>query len=283
MKRSIGSIILLLMFVRNSSVTQQITNIISSSDSANTQTNDQQGLLKTKYKKRLEKIDHFLNELTEKKEFSGSVLISRHGQLLLSKGYGFSDYLNLSNLNTFKTMYEIGSLTKEFTALIILKLHEFGLVNVNKDYLSKYLPGYPHSHQIRIEMLLQHISGIKDYTELPLFEEVYVGKTYALNELIKLFSHLPLDFKPGTKFEYSNSNYIVLGAVIKHVMSSASTLSKLGIEDKENAYRQLLHKYILNPVKMHHTIYENGHDDNYYKEDNYREKYQIAQGLLSVF
>ncbi|CAF1595739.1 unnamed protein product [Didymodactylos carnosus] len=114
---------------------------------------------------------------------------------------------------------------------------------------------------------------------LPLFEKVYVKKGYALNELIKLFSYLPLDFKPGTKFEYSNSNYIILGAVTEHVMSSAPALSKLGIEDKENAYRQLLYKYILNPIKMHHTIYQNGHD-NYYKKDNYREKYQIKVGLV---
>ncbi|CAF4565607.1 unnamed protein product [Didymodactylos carnosus] len=148
-----------------------ITNIISSSNS-NTHINDQQDFLKTEYKKRLVKIDQFLNKLTQKKEFSGSLLISKHGQLLLSKGYGFSDYLTLSNLNTFETVYEVGSLTKEFTALIMLKLDEFRLVNLNEDYLSKYLPKYPHSHQIRIEMLLQHTSGIKDYTELPLFEKI---------------------------------------------------------------------------------------------------------------
>ncbi|CAF1019941.1 unnamed protein product [Didymodactylos carnosus] len=256
-----------------------ITNIISSSNS-NTHINDQQDFLKTEYKKRLVKIDQFLNKLTQKKEFSSSLLISKHGQLLLSKGYGFSDYLTLSNLNTFETVYEVGSLTKEFTALIMLKLDEFRLVNLNEDYLSKYLPKYPHSHQIRIEMLLQHTSGIKDYTELPLFEKVYVKNRYTLHKLIKLFSHLPLDFKPGTKFEYSNSNYIVLGAVIENIISSSS---KFDEEYKENAYRQLLYKYILNPVKMEHTIYESGHDDDYYKKGNYAKKYQIAQGLSSSF
>ncbi|CAF0949969.1 unnamed protein product [Didymodactylos carnosus] len=233
---------------------------------SSTNSDHQFRLLRSEFEQRLTKIDHYFTELTQSNEFSGSLLISKCGHILLSKGYGSSDYTQQTK-NTSKTMYRIGSLSKQFTSFIILKLHEQHLLNIDKDFLSAYLPEYPHSNKIRLKMLLNHTSGITDYTELPQFESECVSKTYKLDELIRLFSHCPLDFEPGTKFHYSNSNYILLGAII-HSISPSKT------------FEELLNEYILKPLNMNNTIYECNDDRECVVSNN---THQIAKGRSLSF
>ena len=169
----------------------------------------------------------------------GSVLISRQGEVLLSKGYGMAN-LEHNVPNIPSTKFRLGSVTKQFTATAILKLQEQNLLNVN-DSLSSYLPKYPHGEEIKVHQLLNHTSGIPSYTS---FEDYELKKRTAmeLDELITWFSDRPLDFTPGERFDYSNSGYAVLTKIIE-------TVSNL-------SYADYLQRYIFDPLKMNDFGYD---------------------------
>ncbi|MBC7849680.1 MAG: beta-lactamase family protein, partial [Chitinophagaceae bacterium] len=99
--------------------------------------------------------------LSKPNTFNGTALVVHHGKVLLHKGYGHMNKVQ-SNLNDTATIYRIGSITKPFTATVIMKLVENGLLNVD-DKLSKYLPNYPEGESITIAQLLSHNSGVKEY------------------------------------------------------------------------------------------------------------------------
>lgn len=147
--------------------------------------------------------------------FSGSILVARQGELLLSKGYKYADW-ELKVENTPATKFRIASLTKPFTATAIMLLQERGLLAV-EDRLCQFLTSCPASWQgITIHQLLTHTSGIPDYTALPGALEEAVSP-HSASELIQSFQDEPLEFTPGTSFLYSNSGYVLLGAVIEAV------------------------------------------------------------------
>jgi len=168
--------------------------------------------------------------------FSGSVLVARQGELLLSKGYKYADW-ELEVENTPATKFRIASLTKPFTATAIMILQERGLLAIG-DRVCRYLSSCPASWQaITIHQLLTHTSGIPDYTSLPgAFEEAVAP--HSVSELIESFQDEPLEFEPGASFLYSNSGYVLLGAVIEAVSRSGfdefvtnNLLLPFGLED----------------------------------------------------
>jgi CubicO group peptidase (beta-lactamase class C family) len=172
-------------------------------------------------------------------DFSGSVLVVRDGVIVFCKSYRMANY-ELDIPNTSKTKFRIGSITKQFTAMAIMQLQEKGLLRVT-DRVSKYIPDYPHGDIITIHQLLTHTSGIptinafseyraKDQ-QLPTFEQV-----------IKLFKNKPLDFKPGKKYRYSNSGYVLLSYIIEK--ASGET------------YETVLQKQIFAPLRMHNSGYD---------------------------
>lgn len=115
-----------------------------------------------------------------------------------------------------RAIYEIGSLTKQFTAAAILQLQEQGKLSLD-DEVTRYLPDYPtHGHRITIRRLLDHTSGIRGYTELPEFGTFSMRKL-PRDSLVALFGAKPLDFVPGEAMVYSNSAYFLLGLVIEKV------------------------------------------------------------------
>lgn len=151
----------------------------------------------------IEQADVYLESLVNNQTFSGSVLLARNNQILLIKGYGCSEYV-CQERNTSQTIYRIGSVTKPFTAIIILKLYERKQLNLDNK-LSDYCSNYPHGNQITIKHLLSNTSGIDDYTEMEVFEEK-CGENLTIDQLIEIFKNEPLKFKPGSKYSYSNSN-----------------------------------------------------------------------------
>ncbi|MEM8781094.1 MAG: serine hydrolase domain-containing protein [Cyanobacteria bacterium P01_G01_bin.49] len=163
----------------------------------------------------------------------GSVLVSHGTDVLLSQGYGMAN-LEHSISNTPSTKFRLGSITKQFTATAILTLQEQNLLNVNNS-LATYLPEYPNAEQITIHQLLNHTSGIPNYTN---FEDYEAKKRTAikLDELIAWFSDCPLDFTPGERFSYSNSGYVVLTKIIE-------TVSNL-------SYANYLQQHIFVPLEM---------------------------------
>lgn len=147
--------------------------------------------------------------------FSGVVLVAQEGQVLLSKGYNFANWeFKLPNSPT--THYRLASITKIFTALAIMQLQERGQLNID-DPICQYLEDCPAAWQaITIRQLLDHTSGIPDYTSQDNAREA-ARDPITVNDLIASFSDLPLDFEPGTRSAYSNSGYVLLGAIIEKI------------------------------------------------------------------
>lgn len=144
-----------------------------------------------------------------------AVLVVLDGQPVLRKGYGLAN-VELGVPVSPDMVFEIGSVTKQFTAAAILLLQERGQLRVEDD-VTKHLPDYPtHGEKITIEHLLNHTSGIPSYTGMPEWLP-RVREDMALDTLIGLFKDKPLDFKPGADWRYNNSAYILLGAVIEKV------------------------------------------------------------------
>jgi CubicO group peptidase (beta-lactamase class C family) len=185
------------------------------------------------------RIDSLISALVGNSEFTGTVMVIEDGKLLMHKAYGFSDVAKRV-ANEPETIYNIASITKTFTAGLILKLQESGKVSVD-DYLSKYYPGFPNGNIITIRHLLTHSSGIPDYVQDKGFNNTDQGKQVTLENMISWFRDKPLNFEPGTKFMYSNSGYIMLGFVIEKITGVT--------------YSQALTKYIFRPLGMKHTSY----------------------------
>jgi len=182
------------------------------------------------------KISNYIKDYSKEYEFSGTILVAQGSTIILNRAFGMADYEN-DIPNTTQTAFEIASTTKQFTATAILKLQENKLLNV-QDKLSKYIPDYPNGDEIKIYNLLNHTSGVHDYVESS--ESIESGNNAStLEELIELFKNKPLDFDTGTEFEYSNSNYILLGYIIEKV-------------SKKN-YKDYIKENILKPLNLSNT------------------------------
>lgn len=140
------------------------------------------------------------------------VAVVDNGQLLLDRGYGFAD-VDRQVAATPDTQFEIGSITKQFTAAAILLLKEHGKLSLS-DPLGKYVPEYPQGKNITIEQLLWQVTGIPDYTEANHFVAIAGRTPGGLRAALALIKNKPLEFKPGTKWKYSNTNYLLLGSVV---------------------------------------------------------------------
>lgn len=148
-------------------------------------------------------------------EPGAAVLVMKDGQVVLRKGYGMA-HLELGVPIQPDQVFEIGSITKQFTATAILMLQERGKLSVD-DEVTKYLPDYPtHGHKVTIDHLLTHVSGIPSYTNL-IEWRAQVRKDLTVQQVIDLFKDKPLEFNPGERWAYSDSAYFLLGAVIEKV------------------------------------------------------------------
>ena len=141
--------------------------------------------------------------------FSGTVIVTKNGSVLLKKAYGLADY-EWNIKNTVDTKFQLASVTKQFTATAILQLVENGKLSLD-DKLSKFFPDYPKADSVTIHMLLSHSSGLGlGFKELAL---TTISADSAYNEIKKI----PYEFEPGTKSEYSNIGYYLLGKIIEKV------------------------------------------------------------------
>ena len=180
-------------------------------------------------------LDDFISQ--DNPLFSGSILVAQEGEILLSKGYNFANW-ELKAPNSRLTKYRISSITKPFTATMILILAEEGLLDLD-DRLCAHLPDCPDTLQgITILNLLTHTSGVPDYTALPGAEEAS-RDPHGVSSLVNSFKDEPLEYSPGETYQYSNSNYILLGAVIEQVSG--------------NRYEKFLERAILNPLDIEDT------------------------------
>lgn len=177
-----------------------------------------------------EKLEKYLSAQESVKGFSGAVLVMKQGKVVVNKAYGLADR-EWNVPNTTDARFRIGSVTKQFTAACILQLEEAGKLSVT-DKLSKYFPDYPKGDSVTIHMLLNHTSGIANYTDLAEFGKV-ARLSWSKDSMIGFFKSKPYNFSPGTKWAYSNSGYFLLGVIIEKVSGqSYETYLRQHIFDK---------------------------------------------------
>ncbi|MBD3583570.1 serine hydrolase [Flavobacterium selenitireducens] len=171
--------------------------------------------------------DAFVSDLVSKNLFSGNVLIARDGELLFQKSYGFADLEN-KRLNATDTEFRAGSLTKMFTATLILQYVDKEKISL-WDTLDKFVPHLANAKNITIRNLLSHSSGIKG--SIP-------QGAKNLEEIVQGFESEPSAFKPGTRFEYNNFNYMLLGYIAEKIggrpyaeLVSRNIFRKLGMAE----------------------------------------------------
>jgi len=193
-------------------------------------------------------------------KYSGAVLVARGDKVLLNKAFGYANYEN-NILNNTNTIFPIASITKSFTAIVIMHLQERDLLSVD-DYINKYIEGNNWGDKVTIHHLLSHTSGLPK-------DGLFLGqKIVSLENNIEYINKYSLRFNPGTKYSYSNSGYQILAAIIEKVSGES--------------YNNYLKKYIFAPLKMSNS--KGGTDSSYEKKQAIG--YQILTGepyKLSIY
>lgn len=158
--------------------------------------------------------DQYLRAASDVWKFQGAVLVAKDGQIVYRKPFGYADH-ELDVKNRTRMKFQIGSITKQFTAACIMLLVEEGKIKLD-DPITRHLPDYPSNpgDRITIHHLLSHTSGIPNYTAmLDVWNRRALETSVA--DLMATFKDKPLEFEPGQEWSYSNSGYIVLGAIVE--------------------------------------------------------------------
>ncbi len=143
-----------------------------------------------------------------------TIAIVQGGAIVYTRGYGLRDVAKSLPADAH-TRYEIGSITKQFTAAAILQLKEAGKMDLDAT-VATYLPSISHAREITIRQLLTQTSGLEDYVDIPNFETL-AGTPATFDQLMSRISEKPLGFTPGAQFAYSSTNYLILGRIIEVV------------------------------------------------------------------
>ncbi|HSB60197.1 MAG TPA: serine hydrolase domain-containing protein, partial [Vicinamibacteria bacterium] len=193
-------------------------------------------------RRKARRIDALVQAYHDAALFNGSVLVAEKGVVLLKKGYGLAN-MEWAIPNGPDTKFRIGSITKQFTAALVLRQVERGRIRLD-GALSEYLPDYRRDtgEKVTIHHLLTHTSGIPSYTDSPRFFAEVSRDPYRVDEFVKKFCSGDLAFEPGSRFRYNNSGYFLLGAVLEQVTGQS--------------YERLLREEILEPLGMSDTGYD---------------------------
>jgi CubicO group peptidase (beta-lactamase class C family) len=189
-----------------------------------------------------DRIDALLARYQELGLFNGSALVADAGQVVLRKGYGLAN-MEWDIANTPDTRFRLGSITKQFTATLVMQLVEKGQIDLSAP-ITRYLPDYPTKTGARITIhhLLNHTSGIVGYTELPTFGETARNPYTPTKFVDAFFAKLDLLFEPGAKYSYNNSAYFLLGVLLEKVTGQP--------------YERLLQERIFTPLEMRDSGYD---------------------------
>lgn len=185
--------------------------------------------------------DKLLSAEFKPDEPGAAILVSRNGEIIYSKAFGMANLeLNIPMQND--NVFWIASIGKQFTAIAILQLMEQGKLNL-QDEITRFIPDYPtQGNKITIEHLLTHTSGIHNYAGIKDPEKKLSGDI-SLIQVIDFFKNLPMRFAPGTKWEYSNSGYLLLGYIIEKITGKS--------------YPEYLEENIFKPLGMANSFFAN--------------------------
>jgi CubicO group peptidase (beta-lactamase class C family) len=202
----------------------------------------QQNALKSKQEK-AKKIDLIIEKYHQFDLFNGSALIVQNGEIILQKNYGKAD--KSWNIDaTSDTKFRIGSVTKQFTAMLIMQLKQEGKIKLD-DKISDYLPWFSKTvgSKISIHQLLTHTSGLPNYTDFPDFKTKMVFENLSPKEFAVKYFKDNLGFEPGTKQNYCNTGYYLLGLIIEEITGKP--------------YEEVLKERIFDVIGMKNTGIEN--------------------------
>lgn len=195
--------------------------------------------------------DSIFSNLIQPEEPGGSVLVTRDGQILFERGYGVRDLRSKEKID-LQTNFRLASVTKQFTAMAIMLLVHDRKLRYD-DHLTDIFPDFPtYGRSITIRNLLNHTGGLPDYEEVMEREAKHGGQTWSVEhqiqdqEVLALLKAQPTGvFPPGTRWQYSNSGYVVLGLIVAKVSGMP--------------YREFLQQRIFSPLKMTNTlVYQKG-------------------------
>jgi CubicO group peptidase (beta-lactamase class C family) len=188
------------------------------------------------------KIDELMKVYNSYRQLNGAVLVAENSKVIFKRGYGMANMEWNIPVET-DTKFRLGSITKQFTSMLILQLVQEGKIKL-EGKLTDYLPDYRKDtgDRITIHQLLNHTSGIPSYTGLPNFFQEISRNPYSVSDFVKKFASGDLEFEPGTKFSYNNSGYFLLGAIVERVTGKP--------------YEQVLKERIFDPVGMKSTGYD---------------------------
>ena len=192
------------------------------------------GLAQTNFDKT--KLDNYFNALEQNNKFMGSVAVSKNGEVIYTKSVGFTDVEN-NVKSTDNSKYRIGSISKTFTAVLILKAVEEKKINLSQT-INKWFPTLKNAKKITIEHLLRHRSGIHNFTN---DKDYLTWNTQPKTEekMLEIIAKGGSDFNPDSKAEYSNSNFVLLTYILEKTYG--------------NSYSDLLQEYIAKPIGLSNT------------------------------
>lgn len=182
--------------------------------------------------------DRYLAGLAREGRFSGAALVAREGRVLLSRGYGLAD-IEHGVPNTPRTKFRLASVTKPFTALAVMLLHERGRLSV-EDPVCKYVAECPPSWQpVTLRHLLNHTSGLTEFGKPPAANDCFRRTPMTAAQSVERVRQFTPDFRPGEKFAYSSIAYVLLGHVVEQVSG--------------RSYEAFLQENVFGPLGMKET------------------------------
>jgi len=187
-------------------------------------------------------IDSLMHVLYSTHDFNGNVLVAEEGKILYSQSFGYANEETKAVL-TENSIFETGSVSKQFTAMAIMILKESGKLKL-EDEIKKYIPELSNYDGITVRHLLNHTSGLPDYMELmdSLFDKTQIATN---KDIISLFNQYKpkVQFQPNSRFEYSNTGYALLAIIIENVSGMS--------------YADYLNDFIFKPLDMSSTFVYN--------------------------
>lgn len=172
----------------------------------------------------------------DKGEFAGTVLVGRGDQVLLADGWGLANR-EWKVVNDVDTRFRLGSLTKAFTGVLVMRLLQDGKLSLS-DPVGRYVSGLPEhvGERVTIRHLTTHTSGLQEFFRIPEFQRLWLYEPPSIEELFRAVAQQPLEFTPGERYQYRNIGYMALGQIVEQVTGLT--------------YEQALQTYVLGPAKM---------------------------------
>ncbi len=183
------------------------------------------------------KLDAYFDTLAKNDRFMGSVAISKYGEVIYTKSVGYLE-VGKPKAADENTKYRIGSISKPFTATLIMKAVAENKLRLDQT-IERYFPSVENAAEITVSQLLNHRSGIANFTNSPDYLEWHT-QPKSEQELVAIIAAGGSDFEPDTKANYSNSNYVLLTYLLENVF--------------EQSYASLLNTYIAQPVGLANTF-----------------------------